>query len=421
MLSFKVSAYELTAVDIVVIGGGAAGFMAAIVCAESASGPRVVILEKATKVLAKVAISGGGRCNITNACLDPKSLVLGLPRGAKEMLGPFNRFGPKDTMDWFAGRGVAVKTESDSRVFPVTDRSESVIKALVDSAKQAGVVIKTGIDVVDIAREAAGGFLVSIDKGESVRCRSVLLATGSASQGYVWSERLGHKLVSPVPSLFTFKVLDERLQGISGSVAKAATVSLVGTRYVERGPVLVTHWGLSGPAVLKLSAWAARDLYLCGYRAQLKVDWVGVAAKAASAAFDDFKLKNSRKSVVTDNPFDLPARLWKSLAAACGISGTQRWAESTAAQRDKLIGELTCGVYAISAKGVFKEEFVTCGGVSLAGVDFRTMQSRVCPGLYLAGEILDIDGITGGYNLQTAWTTGWVAGRSMGAAAGLDP
>ena len=404
---------------VVVVGGGAAGFFAAITCKESNPAAQVTILEGAGQPLAKVRISGGGRCNVTHDQPDPALLVRHYPRGGRALRGPFTKFGPRQTVEWFERRGVTLKTEADGRMFPTTDDSSTIIECLTGAARAAGVELRTRAPVTAVEHGEAGGrlgFRVQLRDGSAVAADRVLLATGGAPAGYRWVQALGHSVEPPVPSLFTFNVDDTRLEGLAGVSVQHARVRVEGAKEAHEGPLLITHWGLSGPAVLRASAWDARILHDRGYKAVMTLDWrpdlneVQVRARLQRA-----KEADARKSVLAAGPFELPQRLWRSLAMHAGAVEGTRWADASKALLAALAQEVHGGRYEITGKGVFKEEFVTCGGVRLKEVDFATMESRVRPGLHLAGEILDIDGITGGFNFQSAWTTGWLAGRAMAA------
>lgn len=405
---------EAGPLKVTVVGGGAAGFFGAIACAESHPRCRVTILEKGRGVLAKVRISGGGRCNVTHACFDPKRLASHYPRGGQALLGPFHRFQPRHTMEWFESRGIPLKTEPDGRVFPVTDRSQTIMDGLTAAARNAGVEVRTGVSIASIAREEASGFAVTLENGEKMSCDRLLLATGGNPRGFQWARDLGHAVEPPVPSLFTFTLAGGRFDGLAGVSVEKARLRVLGTRLEEAGPLLITHWGLSGPAVLKLSAWGARTLHGLGYRARLRINWLDAAPETVQARLRDFRSVHPRKSVGGHSPFPLPRRLWERLALLSGLTEDGKWADLSNAQTRALADELCAGTFDMKGKSAFKEEFVTCGGVRLDEVDFRTMESRVCPGLYFAGEVLDIDGVTGGFNFQNAWTTGWLAGRAMG-------
>lgn len=399
----------------VVVGGGAAGFFGAITCQELNPRARVTILEGAGAPLSKVRISGGGRCNVTHDQPDPALLVRNYPRGARALRGPFTKFGPRQTIEWFESRGVSLKTEADGRMFPTTDDSATIIDCLVGAARNDGVELRTRAPVVDV-RRADPGFVVALRDGEELVADRVLLATGGAPAGYRWAAALGHAVEPPVPSLFTFNIEDPRLTDLAGVSVPLARVRLAGTKEWHEGPLLVTHWGLSGPAVLRASAWGARPLHDSGYQLDVTVNWLpGLSEDQVREHLKRAKEKDARKSVLASGPFGLPQRLWRSLAAYAGARENTRWADASKALLAALVREVHAGDYRITGKGVFKEEFVTCGGVSLKEVDFGTMESRVQPGLHLAGEILDVDGITGGFNFQSAWTTGWLAGRAMAA------
>ncbi|WP_254566176.1 NAD(P)/FAD-dependent oxidoreductase [Oscillatoria sp. HE19RPO] len=408
-------------VKVVVIGGGAAGFFGAINCAQNHAQTEVTLLEAGRQPLAKVKISGGGRCNVTHACFDPGILVTHYPRGGKALRGAFSRFQAQDTVNWFESRGVKLKTEEDGRMFPTTDDSETIIDCLMQQVRESGVRLRTGVSVVDVRRlspeegEDGGGFEIVLKSGETLSCDRLLLATGSNPLGYKIAQSLGHQIQPPVPSLFTFNITDPRLQDLAGVAVKMARVQLRDAKLTQTGPVLITHWGLSGPAILKLSAWGARYLYNHKYRATLTIDWLPqYNPELLREQLQAVKSQLPRKAVATSCPFPIPRRLWERLLASRGIDTETRWAEISKKAINQVVEELIRGEYQIQGKGVFKEEFVTCGGVSLKEVNFKTMESRCCPGLYFAGEVLDIDGVTGGFNFQSAWTTSWLAAQSLG-------
>lgn len=403
----------MASLPLLVLGGGAAGFFAAITSAEAQPTRKIIVLEKSRQPLTKVRISGGGRCNVTHACFDVAELVRAYPRGSRELRGPFTRFGPRETVAWFARRGVPLKTEADGRMFPITDLSETIVECLLNAAQAAGVELRTQVDVTRIERMAAG-FVLTLRNGERLVSERLLLATGSNQQGYTWARSFGHTLVPPVPSLFTFQMDDPRLRGLAGVSVSDAQLKLADAKIEARGPLLITHWGLSGPATLKLSAWAARELHEQNYHAKLLINYMPqFTGHALQLRFIELKAVHARRAVAAHSPLGLPQRLWERLTLAAGIVEGQRWADVTKNQLKALSVEVNHGRYAITGKGVFKDEFVTCGGVSLKEINFKTMESAVCPGLHLAGEILDIDALTGGYNFQSAWTTGWLAGRAI--------
>ncbi len=406
---------------IAVIGGGAAGFFAAVRAAEVNPAARVVIFEATGHVLTKVRISGGGRCNTTHACFEPRELVKRYPRGARELIGPFNRFGPRDTVAWFGARGVELKTEADGRMFPVTDDSATIVDCLQRAAATAAVDVRLRTAIEGIEREEAGGFRLRLRDGVERFDRVILAAGGGkAGGGHALAEALGHAVEPLVPSLFTFQIEDARLRGLEGLAVPEAEVSVPGTKLRERGPVLVTHWGLSGPGILRLSAWGARELAACDYRFVVRVAWTGEANdEKVRTAIAAGREALARKQVANANPLGLPGRLWERLVEAAGLPVTTVWNSLPKAGLGALARAVAASEFGVTGKSMNKEEFVTCGGVRLREVDFRTMESRVCPGLFFAGEVLDIDGITGGFNFQNAWTTGWIAGGS--AAAAGDP
>ena len=405
--------------QIVVVGGGAAGFFGAIAAAEADPRARVIILEATAHPLAKVRVSGGGRCNVTHACFEPRELARRYPRGGRELLGAFSRWQPRDTVEWFAARGVALKTEEDGRMFPVSDDSATIVDCLMGAARRAGVEVRLQAGVAGLDRAGPRGrFRVQLARGEPLAADRVLLATGGnkSNAGFAIAAALGHAIEPPVPSLFTFHVADPRLEGLAGVAVEDAATAVPGTALAERGPLLVTHWGLSGPAVLKLSAWGARELHGRDYRFGLRVNWApGLNPESARAALAAARAANPRKQIANWCPLGLPLRLWERLVAAAGLPPGAPWAGAGNAALRALAAQVVEAEFAVAGKSLFKEEFVTCGGVRLAEVDFRTLQSRLVPGLHFAGEVLDVDGITGGFNFQAAWTTGWLAGRAMAA------
>ncbi len=404
--------------QVVVIGGGAAGFFGAIACAKAHPHTQVTLLEASRQPLAKVRISGGGRCNVTHACFEPAGLVQNYPRGGKALRGAFSRFQSKDTVAWFADRGVKLKTEPDGRMFPITDSSETIVDCLTKAASSVGVEVRTGAAVVSVSRQKSG-FEIVLKSGEILQCNCILLATGSSQIGYQIAKSLGHQIEEPVPSLFTFNVLDRGLRDLAGVSVDSVQLRLLvngKTQLEQTGSLLITHWGLSGPAVLKLSAWGARVLHDYQYQATLLINWLPeFNPEVLRQKLLLVKTEAAKKAILLHRGVDLPHRLWQYLVNRVGIGGEDRWAEISNKALNQLIQELTQGRYLIQGKGAFKEEFVTCGGVNLKEVNFKTMESRCCPGLYFAGEILDIDGVTGGFNFQSAWTTAYLAGEAMGS------
>lgn len=404
--------------DAIIIGGGAAGYYGAITCANAAPGKaRVLILERAKRVLQKVKISGGGRCNVTHDCFDPKRMATNYPRGNKALIGPLHRFGVRETVRWFTARGVELKTEADGRMFPTTDDSQTVIDCLQDAADEAGVELWTA-EGVEAVTPVDQGFELSLRDGRTLKARSVLLATGGtrSTSGASLARSLGHDLVPPVPSLFTFHIDDARIRGLQGLSVEHAEVEVVGESLGNDGPVLVTHWGLSGPAILKVSAWGARELHAIDYTFKLRVNWLpGVDCEEH---FHRLRADWGKRQVGSRSPFDqLPKRLWERLVDAAGIDPQRRWAELSKKKSRALGRQLTRAEFDVTGKSTNKDEFVTCGGVPTDEVHMRTMESRITPGVYFAGELLDIDGVTGGFNFQNAWTTGYLAGQAMAGQA----
>ncbi len=401
-------------VDLIVVGGGAAGFFAAITCAEN-SGKSVLVLEKTSQLLHKVKISGGGRCNVTHACFEPRELTRNYPRGEKSLIGPFHRFGAADTVDWFAGRGVTLKTEADGRMFPVTDDSQTIVDSLLGAARAAGVEVHTSEGVTSVV-EHEESFEVVTDAGRSYTAANLLLATGGTrlAAGAKLAASLGHELQPATPSLFTFKIEDPRIDGLQGLAVTAAEVSVRQSKLRSTGPVLITHWGLSGPGVLRISAWGARELAERNHRFDISVNWLLDADPTAVVA--EKRRAEAKRQLSSRSPFDaIPKRLWLRLLAAADVSDTTTWSQLTKMQAAQLIDQLTASTFTVTGKSTNKDEFVTCGGVSLDEIDFRTMGSKLVPGLYFAGEVVDVDGITGGFNFQNAWTTGFLAGTDIAA------
>lgn len=401
--------------SVLVAGGGAAGFFGAITCAEANPRARVMICEKGPQFLSKVRISGGGRCNVTHRAFDVRDFAKRYPRGERALISTFLRFSAADTVKWFEGRGVTLKTESDGRIFPITDSSQTVIDCLLHEARRNNVELRRNCGVQRVSR-AETGFDVVLTSGERVKPDRLLLATGgcrTAALGAI-ARSLGHTIEPPVPSLFTFHIDLPWLRELAGVSVPEVEVSVEGTKLRERGPLLITHWGLSGPAILKLSAWGARELHAHDYKFALELNWL--PAFSVDVLRDELKRRTEQHGakLVRNVPIaPLTARLWNALVIAAGIPEPTRWAGLSKAAQHTLIQQLAAASFEVNGKSLNKDEFVTCGGVRLSEVDFKTMQSKVCPGLFFAGELLDIDGITGGFNFQAAWTTGWIAGRSM--------
>ena len=398
---------------IAVLGGGAAGFFAAITCAEAlGKAGSVTLFEATTHLLAKVSISGGGRCNVTHSCFEPAELVKKYPRGGRELLGAFHRFQPRDTIEWFAGRGVATKTEEDGRMFPTTDDSATIVDCLMSAATRASVNIRLSTAVRSAVKQG-DTFKLTLGTGTVEEFDRVIVATGGnkSSGGLAITESFGHSIVPPVPSLFTFHITDPRLTDLSGISVESAVVTAPGTKLKTDGPVLITHAGLSGPGILKLSAWGAREFAEKHYAFPISLNWVPPHTRdSLIKALSIVREQNARKQVTTFSPVAMPQRLWERFVIAAGIPTTTPWAHVSNPSLQALATQLTAAEFKVDGKSMFKDEFVTCGGVKLSEVDFKTMESRKIPGLHFAGEVLDIDGVTGGFNFQNAWTTGYLAG-----------
>jgi predicted Rossmann fold flavoprotein len=411
---------------IVVLGGGAAGFFGAIACAEANPSQPVLLLEKSPKLLGKVRVSGGGRCNVTHACESAAQLIQHYPRGGRQLKEAFQKFGVPDTINWFAKRGVTLKTEADGRMFPTTDSSETIARALEDAARRAGVRIFTRTAAEQITPLPEGGFALALSGegsaalGSTLHVSRLLVATGGnpKSGAYDWLRDLGHAVAEPVPSLFTFNVPASPLRELPGVSVSHARVVIAGEKLQYEGPLLVTHWGVSGPAVLKLSAWGARRLHELGYHSTALINWVPAHTDETLRPWaQQFRLDNGKKQVAAHPQFGLPTRLWRTLVEQAGLGPETRWNEVPAKSQNRLLELLLRTPLQVQGKTTHKEEFVTCGGIPLAEVNFKTMESRRVPGLYFAGEVLDIDGITGGFNFQAAWTTGFLAGQAMATAS----
>ncbi|NRB50419.1 MAG: NAD(P)/FAD-dependent oxidoreductase [Saprospiraceae bacterium] len=400
---------------VIIVGGGAAGFFAAIRCAELRPDAKVTILERGKDVLGKVKISGGGRCNVTHACYVPRELIKFYPRGAKELLGPFNRFACGDTQGWFEDRGVPLKIEEDGRIFPVSDRSSSIMNCLIEATRQHGIQVLTQKNVTQLIPPTSddGSWKIQCQKGEVFEAEKLMMASGSNNRIWQLLGQLGHKIVSPTPSLFTFNIKDPRIQDLPGVSVPLAEINLPTLKLKTDGPLLITHWGLSGPAILKLSAWGARAMAECRYTFEIRVNWIAEHQDTVLAALNSNKRHHSKKKVFKKPEFGLPNRLWQSLLRASGVSMQANWADLNKKQIQHLAQQLTASQFQVTGKSTNKEEFVTAGGIQLKEINFKTFSSKVLPNLYMAGEVLNIDALTGGFNFQAAWTGGWIAGESM--------
>ncbi|MCG6168965.1 BaiN/RdsA family NAD(P)/FAD-dependent oxidoreductase [Leptospira sanjuanensis] len=398
---------------VAVIGGGAAGFFGAIQIASEGT-CNVTLLEKGKQFLSKVKISGGGRCNVTHHCLDPETLSKNYPRGERELRWAFETFGPKDTIRWYEERGVALKTEADGRMFPITDSSETILQTLFQEAKKVGVKLKTTTEIHSVTPTDEGRFQIKFKNGEILEFDKVLFATGSGRKAWGWLQAMGHTILEPVPSLFTFKISDSRLENLSGLSFEQTECSLVEFGYSQIGPTLITHWGLSGPAILKLSAKGARELFQKEYDTILKINFIpGMKKDEVRKKIEKEKELHPSKSIVNTPVLGIPRRYWERILEIHSIDFSKKWSGLSSRDLHAITEELTDARFRISGKGEFKDEFVTCGGVSRKEVNFKTMESKVIPGVYFAGEVLDVDGVTGGFNFQNAWTTSYIAARGI--------
>ena len=400
---------------IIIIGGGAAGFFAAITCAELATDTEIIILEKGNDVLQKVKISGGGRCNVTHACFDPKDLTAFYPRGQRELLGPFHQFMTGDTMQWFEERGVPLKIEADNRVFPESNTSQTIVDCLVTNAENTGVQVKLSHRVENIQKEDRQ-WKISTNKGDFLADK-LLITSGSNTKIWDLIVNLGHKINAPVPSLFTFKINDKRIKEIPGVSVPNAKVLLIDSKFESSGPLLITHWGISGPAVLKLSAFGALFLAEKSYQYNVQVNWLNKPFATVFTKLKILKRENPKKQILLKSVFkDIPKRLWENLVLASEIKKEQRWADTSNKQLENLTNQLTKTIFNANGKTTFKEEFVTAGGVDLKELNFKRFESKIHKNLFFAGEVLNIDAVTGGFNFQNAWTGGFIVGKVLSLA-----
>jgi hypothetical protein len=402
---------------LIVIGGGAAGIFCAVNAARMDPSLSVVVLEKTHRLLSKVKASGGGRCNVTHDCTEIAEMSACYPRGRNFVKKAFHRFFTQDTVEWFRERGVLLVTEADGRMFPDTLSSETIIQCLLTEANRYGVEFRYRSEVGKVSRDG-NGFHVELSDGGIQSADHICIACGGFSriEQFDWIRSLGHTIEAPVPSLFTLNVPDHPITGLMGVSVPDAVIKVSGTRLRERGPVLITHWGLSGPAVLRLSAWGARQLHEMDYACALQINWCpDEHQESLKERFLSQRQYSGAQAIGSRNPIDLPQRLWHYLLDRSGIDKAIRWSELSARHQSVLIGQVCDHVLQVRGKTTFKEEFVTAGGVSTSEIDPLTMQSRKVPGLFFAGEIMDVDGITGGYNFQHAWTSGWVAAAEISA------
>ncbi|WP_338646447.1 NAD(P)/FAD-dependent oxidoreductase [Flavobacterium sp. KS-LB2] len=397
--------------DIIIVGGGAAGFFTAINIVEKNPKLKVAILERGAEVLQKVRISGGGRCNVTHACFEPNELVKFYPRGEKELRGPFHQFCSGDTIEWFEKHGVELKIEADGRMFPVSNSSQTIIDCFLKATQKLGIAVLTGQSVQSIFKKDTAWKVET--QTENYLAEKLILSTGSNPKVWEMLQNFGHAVVSPVPSLFTFNIKDSRIKELPG-VATQVTVKVKDTKLTTTGPLLITHWGMSGPAILKLSAWGARILHDKNYQFTIFVNWLNDEDTAdVEKKLKELKQEHAKKSVSKKSPFELTNRLWESLVLASSIEVETKWADLSKIQLQNLANQLTNATFQVNGKSTFKEEFVTAGGIDLKEINFKTMESKLHKNLYFAGEIVNIDAITGGFNFQNAWTSGFIVAASI--------
>lgn len=401
---------------LVVIGGGAAGFFCAVNAAAKDPSINVLLLEKSSKLLSKVKISGGGRCNVTHACFSMADMLKKYPRGSAFLKKAFHQFFTTDTIQWFQERGVLLKTEADGRMFPQSNTSQTIIDCLLKEADKTGVRIQMNADVKKIQLLANHQFSLVLANGQSITTDTVCIACGGFPKisQFEWLTQMGHHIIDPVPSLFTFNIPNNSITALMGISVEDVQVKIIGTKLQQQGPMLITHWGLSGPAVLKLSAWAARDLAEKNYHYQIVVNWLpAYNENSLRDKIQEIRFNIASQKIVNRNPFAIPARLWEYFLEQCIIDPDSRWADLPAKEQNKLIKILCAQELTVQGKTTFKEEFVTAGGIDIAEVNHQTMESKLVSGLFFAGEVLNIDGVTGGFNFQNAWTTGWIAANGV--------
>ena len=397
--------------DIIIVGGGAAGFFTAINIVEKNPKIKVAILERGKEVLSKVRISGGGRCNVTHACFEPNELVKFYPRGEKELRGPFHKFCSGDTMEWFSNHGVELKIEDDGRIFPVSNSSQTIIDCFIQATQKLGITVLTGQSVQSIFKK--DNFWKIESQSENYLAEKLILATGSNPKIWEMLQTFGHAIVNPVPSLFTFNIKDHRIKELPG-VSAEVSIKVKDTKLSSTGPLLITHWGMSGPAILKLSAWGARVLFEKSYQFTIFVNWLNdIETDQCEKILKDLKQEHAKKAVSKKSPFEFPNRLWESLVLASGILEETKWSDLTKVQLQNLANQLTNASFQVNGKSTFKEEFVTSGGIDLKEINFKTMESKIHKNLYFSGEIVDIDAVTGGFNFQNAWTSGFIVANAI--------
>lgn len=407
---------------LIVIGGGAAGFFCAVNAARMNPSLEVMIIEKSSKLLSKVKVSGGGRCNVTHSCFSIADMIKKYPRGSSFLKKAFHHFFTTDTIKWFEERGVRLKAEEDGRMFPVTNSSQTIIDCLMKEANKYGVEILMNKEAVQLAISNQQ-WAIAFKDNERITCNYVCIASGGYPKTiqFDWLKKPGHTIEEPVPSLFTFNMPGNSITELMGVVADNAAVKINGTKLSSQGPLLITHWGMSGPAVLKLSAFAARELAIANWHFIIMVNWASDQNEnTAREKLQSVRFETAAKKIINTNPFNLPQRLWQYLLKQSDIKEDTRWADLPAKEQNKLIKNLCTQEFAVKGKTTFKEEFVTAGGINLEEIDHNTMQSKIVPHLFFAGEVMNVDGVTGGFNFQNAWTTGWIAAKAIAGSVMSD-
>ncbi len=397
--------------DILIIGGGAAGFFTAINAATFNTELKIAILERSKDVLQKVKVSGGGRCNVTHACFDPKELTQYYPRGAKELLGPFHQFNCGDTFEWFDQRNISLKIEEDGRVFPESNTSQTIIDCFINETQKHSIDILKSQGVTDFYKENDNWIVKT--KTKQFTCQKLVIAAGSSQKIWKLLEKINHKVIPPTPSLFTFNINDNRLQDIPGVVVPNVEIEVLNTKLFSDGPLLITHWGLSAPAVLKISAWGSKILAECNYKFDIQINFIGYSPQNCREELNTLKKNLAKNNVYKYTQFNLPKRLWYKLVLAAAITETTKWADLNKSQLNALATQLTEAIFKVDGKSTFKEEFVTAGGVALKEINFKKMESKVHPNLFFAGEVINVDAVTGGFNFQNAWTTGYLVAKAI--------
>jgi predicted Rossmann fold flavoprotein len=401
---------------IVVIGGGAAGFFAAINCAYKNADNQITIIEKSSKLLSKVRVSGGGRCNVTHACYDNSLLIKNYPRGEKELRNVFSKFSTQDTVEWFQQKGISLNTEPDGRMFPSSNSSETIINCLLKEAEKNNINIRLNTEIIAAEILPDERFIINIKEGKKIQADAIIVATGgnAKEENYKWLKNIGHSIKTPTPSLFTFNIPNNEITKLMGISVAHVKLKVTNTKIESTGPLLITHWGMSGPAVLKASAWGARELNHLNYSFSISINWLPkYNEEKLRIEFANQRQEHAAKTIINSNYFELPKRLWEYFMSKVGIPDNTRWADLSKKQMNALISTLLSDGYKVQGKTTFKEEFVTCGGVDLKDIDLSTMQSKKVKHLFFAGEVIDVDGITGGFNFQNAWSTAWLASQNV--------